>query len=76
MGVRIFKLISFNKSLGSEVIKESVPPHLQKRTVLPREIVGDLLTTINFREYGNKEQVSPATHKKRQRENSWYYGYL
>lgn len=68
MGVRILKLISFNKSLGSEVIKRAVPPHVQKCTVLLRKLVGDFLTIINFSEYGKKEQASLATHKKKQRD--------
>lgn len=56
--------MSFNKSLGSRVIEDTVSSHLQKCTVLLREIVGELFTTINFWEYGNKEKVSLAIHKK------------
>ena len=48
MGVQIIKSTSFNKSLGSEVMKAAMSPHLQICTVLLREIVGDFLTMINF----------------------------
>lgn len=65
MSIQILKLISFNKSLGSKVIKGGVSSRLQKCTVLLREIVGDFLTMINFKEYGNKEQVLLATHQKK-----------
>lgn len=58
--------MSFNKSLGSKVIEEAVPSHVQKCTVLLREIVGDFFTIINFWEYGNREQVSLPTHKNPQ----------